>query len=712
MPAWMLSFVFNFGTWLVSGAPLAAVAATPALRPVTPASIASHAWNVPALVFVSRQPAPAGSGQIPGLGPRGRALATGGRLLIRDGNGRVRPVLPEARFFDVSDPCVSWDGKRIAFAATTAPDSAWRIWIVSADGSGLAAATRSDRGGDLRRARLDARRFARYDDLDPCWLADDRIAFASTRFPQRAQAGDLPVTNLFVTVPGGASPNRITAERNGGEELTLDPPTGRIVYARWWFNRFLPSDEPAAAGLPRGITLERAHAVPQDTINLWTAGIIHPDGDALKLAAGDAHAHATMRAYQPTVLPDGSVVGVWAREASMDPAPGFVGLQHFAAGVGPARYLTGPGTALPAAACAPVALADGRLVFAMDVQGHGDFGLYLADADGRRAARIIDLPGSLELDAAVLAPRRRPPVPLEESIGLRTADLPNVDPRQLADSSYTFRFDCLNVFTNAAVDAAIPDALPIQQGLRIRFYAPLARPEAVGGDSLILLREVPVDESGAVHVDDIIAETPIFEQLVGPDGHILRSTRGAAHVAGMNFSRMGSGTKCVGCHTGHSVIPAAPNNWLAKWFNTAPSAEVWASSVGAGQARNLVDRRTRGPAPEVAWVAQGKQAERVRLAWNRIIEVRALVIYALRSDLSAGTQLRVDGTDLVFRRAGQTVKQLSVRRRLRPNGTRIEFEPVRVDAIEIMPTRVTGIALHRPVVALAEIETVARLLED
>ena len=48
---------------------------------------------------------------------------------------------------------------------------------------------------------------------------------------------------------------------------------------------------------------------------------------------------------------------------------------------------------------------------------------------------------------------------------------------------------------------------------------------------------------------------------------------------------------------------------------------------------------------------------------------------------------------------------------MRPEGTRVDFPPVQVDAIEVRPTRVTGRVDGRPAVALAEIETIARMIE-
>ena len=132
---------------------------------------------LPPIVFVQRNDVP-GSGLVPGVGPAGRTVVTGGRLVVLEPGGRLHPLVPDGQFFDVADPAVSYDGRWVAFAAVTARDSAWRVWICDAGGRDVRPLTRSDRpavGGSAK--------FARYDDFDPCWLPDGRVVFASTRFP-------------------------------------------------------------------------------------------------------------------------------------------------------------------------------------------------------------------------------------------------------------------------------------------------------------------------------------------------------------------------------------------------------------------------------------------------------------------------------------------------------------------------------------------------
>jgi hypothetical protein len=325
----------------------------------------------------------------------------------------------------------------------------------------------------------------------------------------------------------------------------------------------------------------------------------------------------------------------------------------------------------------------------------------------------VDLPGALELDAAVLAPRARPPgfAPLQDG---PLADVPFTEVRQLREAPNTFRFDCLNVFANAALDRPFPAAPRMQRNVRIRFFGVLARPAAEGGDSVVLVREGRVTPAGAVHEHDLPADTPLFEQLVDDHGRVLRTAGGPAHVPGFNFARAGTGTQCVGCHSGHSALPVPRSAGIAKWVNATPSAEIRASSEAPGTAgaSAVGDRRTVGPAERVAWVGLGQTGESLRLTWRWPIEVSAVVVYAVHTDERSGTDLRIGECELLFRRGGHEVGRQRLRGPLSPTGTRAQCNGIRVDEIDLVPSGVSGRILRRPAVALAEVETIARLVED
>jgi hypothetical protein len=629
--------------------------------------------------------------QIPGFGPHGRT-APGGTLMIRDSRG-ARPFFdgdggpPETR-----DPAVSWDGRLVSFSGRTAPDSAWRIWIADASGRNLECVTPAGDG----------------DDFDPAWLPDDRLVFASTRYSRHALTGGVAATNLFTIRKDGTDLARMTLEGNGAEEPAIDPRNGRVVYSRWLFNPYRASDDLS------GITLDPEHAVPGEPIDLWQTISITPDGDAMRIAGGFPRLAGGLSLYQPVVLGDGSLAGIVADVASLVPGPGATRLALFPGGFSAPVFLTPAG----GRAASPAALPDGRLLLSYSSDGSRGMGLHVVRPDGSGLAPVPGAAGDVRpevdrLDPVPLVARERPPVaagplldppPLEGTFGVEA----------LTDPDQTFRFDCLNVFTNAPVDAPFPDAPPIGRGTRIRFYAVVPRPPAAGGDTLVLVREAPLTPGGAVHEHELPADIPMFEQLVDADGRVLRTAHGTAHVPGFNFARLGVGTKCVGCHTGHSALPVPKNYTSATWFNAAPSATVTASSALPGTAgpRGVVDRMARGPVERVAWMAAGARNETVRLSWNVPLVLKEVVLYAPADDREAGTRLRLDSCELVWLRKGLEVGRTRVAGRIDPAGTRIEIVPVTVDQLVVNLLESSGTVRHRPVAALAEVEVVTRFAEE
>ena len=526
-----------------------AVAAAPAARHQV----------LPPIVFVSRNPPPATRpGAIPGLGPDQRTLATGGRLMVREPGGDVRDLLPPGTLFDVSDPCVSPDGGRVTFAGTPAPDSAWRIWVIPLHG---AQAPAGERAAPIPITRpLKRPGAAHADDFDPCWVDDSTLCFASTRYPQVAQYGAVAASNLFLVGLAGGEPVRITSERNGAEEPAMDFRRGRIVFARWWHNRYLASADAS------GLTTDPARALPGDTVNLWHAMEVTPEGTDERLACGAPASRIGAMAYQPAVLADGSIVAVYAVNLGLSPRSGGTGIQRFAPRGSAGRRLAGaivepgaragyggPGGLAPASACSPVGLSDGRVLFAYDPGGRGDFGLYVMNADGGGLARVLDLPGTLELDPApvVVQPRVRRVVWRARAA---PAAMPFTTLEQALGSQQQFRFFNRNVFAKPPAGRGLPDGPKPAPGASIRFYATLDRAQAAGGDTVALVREAAVGPNGRVDESGLPAGLPMFEQLVDREGHVLRSSHGAAHVAGLNAGVAGGVTRCIGCHAGHSTL--------------------------------------------------------------------------------------------------------------------------------------------------------------
>jgi hypothetical protein len=519
----------------------------------------------PAIVFVSRRPAPDSlPGAIPGLGPHHRALVTGGRLLVRGRDGRVRDLLPPGSMQDVSHPTVSPDARLVAFAGVPGPGDAWRLFVVPVSGGPPQAAIS---------ARAPDGAAARFDDLDPCWVDGRRLCFASTRDGMTAQYGDAPVTNLFVLDLESGRVTRLTSERNGAEKPARDPRSGRILFSRWWHNRWRAAE--------RGVTLAAAEALPADSVNLWQAMEIMPDGRDQRLACGAPATRAGGMCYAPAALADGSIAGVTASNLGLSPASGGVGIARFAPRLAAARRLLGPipdagahdaygsprGLAAPAA-CAPSGLPDGRMLLAYDPGGRGDFGIWIANPDGSGPVRLADLPGTLELDPAPVVewnarggPERSVPpddraasAPGRASACAAGATAPLL-PRSLAAlRAWPLRFRFLDLDAFAAAPAPGAPGSPSRvAGARIRFYALIDRPRSAGGDSAVLLREAPLGRGGRVDVRGLPARVPMFEQLVDAEGRVLLATHGPAHVAGTNAGDSGGTVRCIGCHVGHST---------------------------------------------------------------------------------------------------------------------------------------------------------------
>jgi hypothetical protein len=430
-------------------------------------------------------------------------------------------------------------------------------------------------------------------------------------------------------------------------------------------------------------------------------------------------------AYQPAILSDGSLVAVYAGNLGLSPRPAGLGIQSFPGRFGEARRLAGAavedtagdsygdvrGLAAPAA-CAPVGLPDGRILFSYSPGGRGDFGLFVMSRDGSRLERVVDLPGTLELDAAPLVPRRRagrlPGIATRFGSLPELADLPALELEGVGRRG-SFRYQCLNAFAQDGVDSPVRDAPPAVSGARVRFFAVLARPTRPGGDTAVLVREAKVAPDGAIDQAGLPADVPMFEQVVDPEGRVLMSAHGPAHVAGMNAGRPGSTSRCLGCHRGHTTMLRRPRVESPAWFNLSPSAQVSASGTAAGfRSTAVADRRTRGAVEQVAWVTADPKRAWVRLRWRDPVEVREARLFALRPDPRAGTDLSVRACDIRLLRAGREIGRTAVRHVLKPGGTRVALQPRVIDSMELRLVRSSGRVAGRHAAGLAEIEILGR----
>ncbi|MFN0156708.1 MAG: TolB family protein [Bacteroidota bacterium] len=687
---------------------------TASAHPVTKSRVTS-------IVFVSRNPLHNNdAGAVPGLGPRYRTAIVGGMLLVRRTNGTIDTLVGGDKLIDVADPDVSWDGKSVLFSGVEHPDSSWRIYEIGATGRGFRKLTATDRAVDLSQFGASVSLFEKYDDFDPCYLPDGRIVFASTRYPSVAMTADVLTSNLFVVHRDGTKMRRITTERNGAEEPTIDPVTGKIVYSRWWVNPDRPSNITRT-----GLSREDGQSLTDDIANIWHAVTVKPDGDELKLYAGFTRTRQGTQVYKPSVMSDGRLVGVFTPWMSMTPRISGSGVRWFTKGASFEHYIAGVRAVedvlnkedvAPPYATDPVELNDRTILFSYSKQGI-DYGIYSVRVDGTRLTKALDLPGSLELEPQVLAPRRVPPI-IKDDFEYVPSHLPPTEDPQTYFNDDVFRFDCMNIFTNAAVDEPMPDAPRIVQNARIRFFMNVQRQNPKGPDPSIFLKDAPVFHHGGVHEHDLPAEVPLFEQVVDGEGKVLRTTDGRfGHVSGFNFERQGAGTKCVGCHIGHSMMEVPINGSLAEWFNVSPSATVLASSHAEWEGksyspRRIVDRQAQTGGDTVLWIADEGIGAAVELRWDIPVQVREFVLYGIPADILPGTNQVVQDCEILLYYESKQVGQVVSTGRISPKGSRIQVLPTNIDAARITIKKATGAINRHPVTGLAEVETIARLVPE
>ncbi len=669
--------------------------------------------KLPPIVFVSRNSVQdSDPGAVPGIGPKHRTAKVGGKLMVRSSGGKVSQLKTDTPMFDVADLDVSWDGKSIVFAGLEHPDSSWRVFTVRSDGSQLRKITRSDRDVSLAQFGSSALLFETYDDFDPCFLPDGRIVFASTRYPSMASLFQVRTSNLFIVNADGTGLRRITTERNGAEEPNIDPNTGKIVYARWFVNIDRPSNVTKT-----GLTRNATEALTEDIGNLWQAVTIRPDGDEVKLYAAFARTRLGTQAYKPSIMKDSSLLCMFTPNTAMIPTVGGTGVRWFRKGPSVPHHVVGlrgddvfhvPANIAPPFAVDPMPFGNNRILFSYSADGK-DYGVYVINRNGNGLQKIVDLSGTLELDAHLLASRPLPRI-LQDNFPYEPALVPPTeDPITYANDDF-FRFDCMNVFTNAAVDEPLPDAPRIANNARIRFFMSPQRQNSKGPDPSIFLKDAEVFYHGGVHEHDVPAEVPLFEQLVDEKGDVLATTDGKfAHVPGFNYERQGGGTKCVGCHAGHSMMEVPINGSVAEWFNLAPSATVTASSIsGLFVPQQVVDRQARTGGDSVIWVSEEGIGAFVEMQWDFPIEAREFVLYSISR--SNNTSHSLQDCELEFFKGLESVGKISTTGKISASGTRLRISPTKIDRAKITIKKFSGTILGKSVAGLAEIETNGRLL--
>lgn len=694
--------------------------------------------QTPDIVFVSRNITSNGnvyypqSSLLPGMGSFSRFKVVGGKLLVRESNTNIRTLVDSTISFggislvDVADPCVHWDGLRIIFSGVEHRDSSWRIYEIRSDGTNFRKVTFSNRVMNLSQFGPIANKFVRYDDIDPCYLPDGRICFSSTRYPSLSEMGTR-TTNLYIMNSNLMNLHRITTERNSAEEPTIDLITGRIVYSRWWLNIDMPSHL-----TQNGLTRDSALALTKDVANIWQVASIRPDGDALDLFAGLAGFRLGLNNYKPSVTSDGKLLSVFVPHTPMFYTSGSPGIRWFDRKVNFENHIVGVnmramqlyvssppsiGTMVPPYATDPNQLPDGKIIYSFATQVENqDYAVYTINLNGSGSTLLFDVAGKMDLEPQPLVSRIVPPI-LPDLITDVSDELPpTIDPLTYFKNG-GFRFDCVNMFTNGNVDVPMPDAPPITKFARIKFLLNFQRMDSLGRDTAILLDTREVQHAGQINFDLAPADVSMFEQVVDSANKvIIGSQNQTAHVIGLNFGRPGAGTKCVGCHAGHTTIFVPPTISEGQFFNTSTSAIVTQSSFVfindsvQYPGKKVTDRKANNDTQTVNWIANGTNNEYVQLSWNVPIDFRYVKLYNIKKNLSNNTNIDVTDCELVLFYQNVEVYRLNSTGPITSSGTQINIPGIpKTDKLKVTVKTFTGLINGQSRAGLAEVETNARI---
>ena len=153
-----------------------------------------------------------------GYGKKGSALK-----LLDPVSGRTRTLVSASQGI-IRRPDAHFEGRRVVFSMSKDPGDSFHIYEIEVDPAHPFA------GGEVPAKQLT--RAPDVSDVDPIYLPDDSIAFASTRDLKYVPCDTMIVPQLFRMESDGANIHQITRSTTHENEISLMP-DGRILYSRW-----------------------------------------------------------------------------------------------------------------------------------------------------------------------------------------------------------------------------------------------------------------------------------------------------------------------------------------------------------------------------------------------------------------------------------------------------------------------------------------------
>ncbi|MBI5818362.1 MAG: hypothetical protein HZA88_05195, partial [Verrucomicrobia bacterium] len=453
--------------------------------------------------------------------------------------GRVQTLLafPDGVARDLD---VHYDGARIAFAMRRNAQDSYHVFEMNSDGSGLR---------QLTRASPDT-------DIDPAYLPDGQIVFASTRDIKYCGCNRHIQANLFVMNADGANIRQIS-RNNLFDSRPSVTPDGRIIYDRWEY-------------------VDRAYG---PSFGLWT---VNPDGTQHALYYGN-NAWSPGAIFDARIIP-GSLRCVaifsschdrpWGAMVIIDRERGLDGTEpvvrswpgdissylrnstDYHQGQDPGHPVVGQIDAfkpLPIKYEDPYPLSDtatgrgaGKYFLCSRMTGQGErTGIFLLDTFGNEIllhdAGPSPRAGSNNalgcFDPMPLAPRPRPPVV----------------PPQVDYTKQTGTFYVADVYRGTGMEkvprGSIKTLRVVEAPPKRNWTGPMWNMDTFQAPAMNynctsnkrILGDVPVEPDGSAHFE-VPADKFIFFQALDADGMMVQSMRSGATI------QPGERAGCIGCH--------------------------------------------------------------------------------------------------------------------------------------------------------------------
>ena len=439
----------------------------------------------------------------------------------------------------IRDLEVGFDGRKLLFGMRRSSVEPYHIFQMNADGTQLVQLTFGQNASDI----------------DPAYLPDGRIVFASTRDPKYCGCNRHIQANLFVMDGDGANLHQI-GRNSLFESRPSVMPDGRILYDRWEYvdRHFGPS------------------------FGLWT---VHPDGTRHDLFHGN-NSWSPGAIFDARVIPGTqrfvAVFGAchdrpWGAMVVVDRRRGLDGMEPIVqswpadirqlmpnpadvpqkpSGGHPHAGLIDTFVRLPIKYEDPWPLSDKYFLCAR-MTGEGDrTGLFLLDTFGNELLLHAEAPGCF--DPMPLAARPRPPA----------------IPDQVDWSEPTGTFYVADVYLGSGMEGVPRDTI---KTLRV-VEAPAKRHWTKTGyhwgidthqapamnfnctNSKRILGDAPVETDGSAYFK-VPADRFIFFQLLDADGRMVQSMRSGTTL------QPGESVGCAGCHEDRLSSVSAGNPTLA-----------------------------------------------------------------------------------------------------------------------------------------------------